>query len=120
MRPVAPAILFVAALVTLSGPSRAEPERAATLEHVVERGETLWSIAGQSDVYDDPYLWPVIYKFNRDQITDPGRIYPGQRLQIAVEIEERTRSDARAQAGAPQAGLRSTSPVSAGSSTRSP
>ena len=75
---------------------------ADTIEHVVQVGETLWSIAGQSDIYDDPYLWPVIYKFNRDQIQDPRLIYPQQRLQIPTEIEAEARRMARSQAGALQ------------------
>lgn len=75
-------------------------ERAATIEHTVEPGETLWSIAGQTDIYADPYLWPVIYKFNRDQITDPARIYPNQTLQIPIEIDVETRKAARSEAGA--------------------
>ena len=75
-------------------------ERSTTIEHTVEAGETLWSIAAQSDIYADPYLWPVIYKFNRDQITDPARIYPSQTLQIPIDIDEETRKTARSEAGA--------------------
>ena len=86
------------ALGTVAG---AAQERGPTLQHVVEPGETLWSIAAQGDVYADPYLWPVIYKFNRDQITDPSRIYPKQLLQIPTDIDEHTRRAARAEAGAP-------------------
>lgn len=89
--------------LALAGPAAADPRDVPTLQHVVEPGESLWSIAAQSDVYDDPYLWPVIYKFNRDQIPDPARIYPHQLLQIPVEIDEETRRAARIQAGAPGA-----------------
>jgi nucleoid-associated protein YgaU len=71
-----------------------------TIEHIVQPGETLWSIAAQTHVYGDPYLWPVIYKFNRDQIKDPSRIYPSQRLQIPIRLEPDARSSARLEAGA--------------------
>ena len=87
------------ALCLVAAPSFAE-EAARNIEHTVEPGETLWSIAAQADVYADPYLWPVIYKFNRDQITDPSRIYPRQTLQIPVEIDAAARAAARAEAGA--------------------
>ncbi len=87
-------LLAVAAMLGASDP----PE---TIEHVVRPGETLWSIAAQAQVYGDPYLWPVIYKFNRDQIKDPARIYPNQRLQIPVRLNAEARSSARVEAGAP-------------------
>jgi nucleoid-associated protein YgaU len=74
---------------------------AETREYKVERGETLWSIAARRDVYADPYLWPVIYKFNRDQIEDPARIYPNQVLMLPLEIDAATREAARVEAGAP-------------------
>ncbi len=85
------------AVLLASGAPRAE---SRTVQHVVEEGETLWSIAAQRDVYSDPYLWPVIYRFNRDQIQDPGLIYPSQRLQIPVDVDEATRRETRRKAGA--------------------
>ncbi len=83
-------LLVAVALIPLLLGS-ADARQADTIEHVVVDGETLWSIAGLSDVYDDPYLWPVIYKFNRDQIKDPSRIYQGQRLQIPIHLDPETR-----------------------------
>jgi nucleoid-associated protein YgaU len=87
-------LLLVAGLLGAS-------ETPETIEHVVQPGETLWSIAAQQHVYDDPYLWPLIYKFNRDQIKDPSRIYPNQRLQIPVQLAAEARGSARLEAGAP-------------------
>ncbi|MEE9278816.1 MAG: LysM peptidoglycan-binding domain-containing protein [Myxococcota bacterium] len=81
----------------------AAPARAVeTIEHTVVSGESLWSIAAQADIYADPYLWPVIYKFNRDQIKDPGRIYPNQVLQIPIHVDEATRREAHGASGAPR------------------
>lgn len=48
----------------------------------VIRGDNLWNISGKSDVYADPYQWPLIYKTNRDKIKDADLIYPGQVLDI--------------------------------------
>ncbi|WP_156894329.1 Ig-like domain-containing protein [Rhodobacter xanthinilyticus] len=42
----------------------------------IEKGNTLWAIAGQT--YGDPYLYVRIFRANRDQIRDPDLIYPGQ------------------------------------------
>ncbi len=52
--------------------------RAASIKVEVVRGDSLWSISGQADVYNNPYQWPLIYKANRDQIKDADLIYPGQ------------------------------------------
>ena len=43
---------------------------------IVQRGQNLWRIARQS--YGAGPRYTVIYEANREQITDPGRIYPGQ------------------------------------------
>ena len=96
MRTAAPLALIGVLLLGVS-------EGPESIEHVVGRGETLWSIAAQPDIYADPYLWPLIYKFNRDQIKDPSRIYPNQRLNIPIRVDEATRRSARLEAGAPRA-----------------
>ena len=56
--------------------------RAASIKVEVVRGDSLWSISGKSDVYNNPYEWPLIYKANRDQIKDADLIYPGQVLSV--------------------------------------
>ncbi|MEI8172734.1 MAG: LysM peptidoglycan-binding domain-containing protein [Deltaproteobacteria bacterium] len=51
-------------------------------QHVVKKGESLWWIAKYKDQYNDPYLWPVIYKANKKMIKDANLIYPGQKFNI--------------------------------------
>ena len=48
----------------------------------VVRGDNLWNISGQEQVYANPYQWPLIYKTNRSQIKDADLIHPGQVLDI--------------------------------------
>lgn len=51
----------------------------------VSRGDHLWGISGNSDVYGNPYKWPLIYKANSDKIQDADLIYPGQVLDINTD-----------------------------------
>jgi nucleoid-associated protein YgaU len=61
---------------------KAQKERPQVYSYTVRRGETLPLIASQPEVYSDRNLWPLIYRANRDQISDPRHIWPGQVLQI--------------------------------------
>lgn len=56
--------------------------RASSLQYQVASGDSLWSISGQQDVYNNPYQWPLIYKANGDQIKDADLIYPGQTFAV--------------------------------------
>jgi len=48
--------------------------------YVVQPGDSLSRIA--KEVYGDGSRWPEIFEANKDKISDPGRIYPGQELRI--------------------------------------
>lgn len=66
----------------------AEPVLVDKVE--VQPGENLATIAGRQEVYNDPMLWPLIYKANRDQIKDPKEIFLGQ---ILVIPRDKTRDE---------------------------
>lgn len=51
-------------------------------QYTVMAGDSLWAISGKSEVYGNPYQWPLIYKANRDKINDADLIYPGQEFNI--------------------------------------
>jgi len=55
------------------------------LRYTVVQGDFLARIAGYPQIYNNPALWPMIYEANRDQITDPNLIYPGQILDVPKE-----------------------------------
>ncbi|MFQ5934979.1 MAG: LysM peptidoglycan-binding domain-containing protein [Acidiferrobacterales bacterium] len=66
-------------------------EEAAS-EYTVARGDNLWDISSFRIIYGNPYMWPLIYKANSDQIADADLIFPGQVLTIprdssAAQIE---------------------------------
>ena len=69
--------------------------------YVVKKGDSLPSIAARHEIYNDSYMWPLVYKANRDQIKDPKIIYVGQDLKIPREITMEEIIEARREAGAP-------------------
>jgi len=58
------------------------PPAPAHDSYTVISGDTLWGISGRSEIYGNPYQWPLIYKANRSQIQDADLIFPGQNLMI--------------------------------------
>ncbi|MBL4762044.1 MAG: LysM peptidoglycan-binding domain-containing protein [Gammaproteobacteria bacterium] len=78
-----------AAAVTAAKPVAAESSRLDQLaegssddSYTVARGDSLWAISGKSEIYGNPYQWPIIYKANTDKIADADLIEPGQVLDI--------------------------------------
>jgi len=65
-----------------SSSSSARAAAGRVSSYSVVRGDNLWNISGQDEVYADPYQWPLIYKTNRDKIQDADLIHPGQVLDI--------------------------------------
>lgn len=63
----------VKAGITAANRSAARPNR-----YTVKRGDSLWGISSSAPIYGNPFMWPLIYKANRDQIRDPDLIHPNQ------------------------------------------
>ena len=51
--------------------------------YVVKKGDTLWGIS--RDLLDDPLLWPRLLEQNKF-ISNPNRIYPGDRLGMPGKV----------------------------------
>jgi LysM repeat protein len=60
----------------------AAQKRVLKTIYVVKKGDSLWWIAKYKDIYNDPYLWPILFDANNKVIKDPNKIYPGMKLQI--------------------------------------
>ena len=71
------------------------PETNPCNKYIVVKGDTLWDISGTGSGYHDNFQWPLIFKANRDQITDPDLIYPKQEFCIRQDFSEEDIKKAR-------------------------
>jgi hypothetical protein len=85
LRPIA-----VAAGLVLLPTLAVAQDTPAPRTHTVKRGDTLWDIS--KFYYNDPFLWPEIYRVNTDVVEDPHWIYPGEVLKIPDEATLRART----------------------------
>ena len=56
------------------------PKPDYTQTHEVQSGDTLGKIAKK--YYGDSSLYMTIFDANKDQLKDPNKIFPGQKLKI--------------------------------------
>ena len=47
-----------------------------------ENRDCLWNIAGKTEIYNDPFLWPKVWQANKGEIRNPDVIFPGQVLTL--------------------------------------
>lgn len=70
--------MAVLSVLVLAAPGYAQAGTETADVHVVDRGDTLWDLAGR--YLDNPFRWSEIFQANTGTISDPDRIFPDQRL----------------------------------------
>lgn len=73
-------ILSALAAGVLAAQSLDAQDTTQVRTHTVVRGDNLWDLSQR--YLGNPFLWPEIYRLNRDVVEDPHWIYPGEVLRL--------------------------------------
>lgn len=68
---------------TLCGAAFAQEEPTI---YVIKQGDTLWGLSEQ--FMKDPHTWPNLWARNREGVTNPHLIFPGQKLRVFADRVE--------------------------------
>ena len=55
------------------------------MQYTVKRGDFLWKISNKDKFFGKGRLWPLIYRFNREKISNPDLIEIGWKLKIPIK-----------------------------------
>jgi LysM domain-containing protein len=80
MRTLNRCILSALAAGVLAAQSVDAQDTTQVRTHTVVRGDNLWDLSQR--YLGNPFLWPEIYRLNRDVVEDPHWIYPGEVLRL--------------------------------------
>jgi len=76
----------IAAIQNLINQAKEKGQAAVPPSYTVVRGDYLWKIAANEDIYGDAYAWMRIYTSNKDQIKNPDLIYTDQVFTIPRQV----------------------------------
>jgi hypothetical protein len=77
--------LFIQAKEYLTRYKRHAVKTIYTVRYLPQDRDCLWNIAGYDFIYGNPFLWPLIWRRNRNLLKNPRFIRPGQRLIIPLK-----------------------------------
>ncbi|OGQ55485.1 MAG: hypothetical protein A3J24_05590 [Deltaproteobacteria bacterium RIFCSPLOWO2_02_FULL_53_8] len=63
-------------------------DKALKESYIVVKGDSLWKIAAKKKIYSNPYLWPILYKYNLETVYHPDAIKPGYVLSIIRDLSK--------------------------------
>jgi len=86
--PITPEQRSTADQVAQAGVPLSELAPNAPDRYTVKRGDTLWDLSGM--YLTSPWRWPELWGMNKDQISNPHLIYPGQEL-VLIKSDGRAR-----------------------------
>jgi len=86
--PITPEQRSTADQVAQAGVPLSELAPNAPDRYTVKRGDTLWDLSGM--YLTSPWRWPELWGMNKDQISNPHLIYPGQEL-VLIKTDGRAR-----------------------------
>ena len=76
---VIPALILTLSTNAFSQEIQETIDHEAGFYYTIQRGDTLWDLS--DSFFDTPWFWPELWKEN-DQIPNPHRIYPGERIRL--------------------------------------
>lgn len=74
------------------------PAPALPTTYTVEKCDDLWSISAKPQIYNDPWLWPLLWNANKDKIKNPNKISVGTVLMVPRGVSDADKAAARTQA----------------------
>ena len=63
--------------------------------YTVEKCDDLFSISAKPQIYNDAWLWCLIWKANEDKVKDPNKIKEGTVLTIPRDVSDADKAKAR-------------------------
>ncbi|RJX34241.1 MAG: LysM peptidoglycan-binding domain-containing protein [Desulfarculus sp.] len=63
--------------------------------YTVEKCDDLWSISAKPQIYNDPWLWCLLWNANKDKIKNPNKLKVGLVLQVPRNVSDADKAAAR-------------------------